>query len=186
MTLHSAKGLEFPMVFLPGMEEGMFPHSRSLGERAEVEEERRLCYVGITRARRELVLSAARFRRVFGEEKRSQLSRFLVEIPEELLDLGGAEHLPPPPPRQGVVVRPRRDGRWEAEEPALAVTGPEPGEHDRILDNRFAPGTLVFHATFGEGTVIGSRGEGKRHFLTIDFPSETRPKTIAARFVEPR
>jgi hypothetical protein len=83
------------------------------------------------------------------------------------------------------VVRPSRDDRWE-DDPALTVTGPEPCEQDRILDDPFAPGTRVFHATFGEGTVIDSRGEGKRHFLTIEFPSEPRPKTIAARFVEPR
>jgi len=185
MTLHSAKGLEFPMVFLPGMEEGLFPHSRSLNERAEVEEERRLCYVGITRARRELMLSAARVRRVFGEEKMTQLSRFLVEIPEELLDLGGGERAP-----AASAVAPRRpspdrydDDLWD-EQPG-AQPGPEPSQHDETLADRFAPGTRVFHATFGEGTVTSSKGEGKRHFLTIEFPSEGRTKTIAARFVEP-
>jgi DNA helicase-2/ATP-dependent DNA helicase PcrA len=182
MTLHSAKGLEFPMVFLPGMEEGLFPHSRSLNERAEVEEERRLCYVGITRARRELMLSAARVRRVFGEEKMTQLSRFLVEIPEELLDLGGGEPAPVAAvPRR--IPSERHDELWDFDPPD-AAPGPEPSEHDETRADPFAPGTRVFHATFGEGTVTGSRGEGKRHFLTIEFPSEGR-KTIAARFVEP-
>ncbi len=183
MTLHSAKGLEFPMVFLPGMEEGLFPHSRSLNERAELEEERRLCYVGITRARRELVLSAARVRRVFGDEKWTQLSRFLVEIPEELLDLGAGEHAPPRRPRrERVEVGPRNDF---AVEPSGARLGPEPSVYDQELGDPFAPGTRVVHATFGEGTVVSSRGEGKRHFLTIQFPAEERTKTIAARFVEP-
>ena len=92
MTLHSAKGLEFDLVFLPGLEEGLFPHSRSLADRPSLEEERRLCYVGVTRAKRTLHLSAARTRTVFGEPRLSELSRFLAEIPSELLLLGSGEN----------------------------------------------------------------------------------------------
>ena len=97
MTLHAAKGLEFEVVYMPGLEEGMFPHSRSLEEHAALEEERRLCYVGITRSKTHLYLSAARVRTVFGSLKYSDLSRFLTEIPEDLLDLGDTKLESPRP-----------------------------------------------------------------------------------------
>ena len=86
MTLHSAKGLEFPTVVLAGLEEGLFPHSRSRDDEAELEEERRLCYVGITRARRQLVLTSAARRRVFGEYQNTEPSRFIDEIPADLIE----------------------------------------------------------------------------------------------------
>ena len=86
MTLHSAKGLEFPVVILAGLEEGLFPHSRSSEDEEELEEERRLCYVGMTRARSRLVLTGAARRRVFGEYKASEPSRFIDEVPAELVD----------------------------------------------------------------------------------------------------
>src|SRR5204863_3863429 len=86
MTLHSAKGLEFPVVILAGLEEGLFPHSRSSDDEAELEEERRLCYVGMTRARAKLVLTGAARRRIFGEYQSSEPSRFIDEVPAELLD----------------------------------------------------------------------------------------------------
>src|SRR5687768_12384626 len=86
MTLHSAKGLEFNTVVLAGLEEGLFPHSRSREDEAELEEERRLCYVGITRARKQLVLTSAARRRVFGEYQSTEPSRFIEEIPPELLE----------------------------------------------------------------------------------------------------
>jgi DNA helicase-2/ATP-dependent DNA helicase PcrA len=84
MTLHSAKGLEFPVVVMAGLEEGLFPHSRSREDEAELEEERRLCYVGITRARRRLVLTSAARRRVFGEYQTTEPSRFIEEIPRSI------------------------------------------------------------------------------------------------------
>ena len=86
MTLHSAKGLEFPVVIITGLEEGLLPHSRSSQDDAELEEERRLCYVGITRAQRRLVLASAARRRVFGEYQQSSPSRFIEEIPAKLLE----------------------------------------------------------------------------------------------------
>src|SRR6202008_2331422 len=86
MTLHSAKGLEFPVVILAGLEEGLFPHSRSSGDDQELEEERRLCYVGMTRARARLILSGPSPRRVFGEYRACEPSRFIDEVPAELLD----------------------------------------------------------------------------------------------------
>ena len=87
MTLHSAKGLEFPVVFMAGLEDGLFPHSRSRDDEAELEEERRLCYVGMTRARERLVLTSAARRRVFGDYQSTEPSRFLDEIPSELIEL---------------------------------------------------------------------------------------------------
>jgi DNA helicase II / ATP-dependent DNA helicase PcrA len=86
MTLHSAKGLEFPVVFIAGLEEGLFPHSRSSEDEAELEEERRLCYVGMTRARRKLFLGSANQRRWYGEYRPALPSRFVDEVPEELLE----------------------------------------------------------------------------------------------------
>src|SRR6202795_1978700 len=86
MTLHSAKGLEFPTVILAGLEEGLFPHSRSSEDEEELEEERRLCYVGMTRARRRLLLTGAARRRVFGEYQASEPSRFIEEVPADLVD----------------------------------------------------------------------------------------------------
>ena len=86
MTLHSAKGLEFPVVFLVGMEEGIFPGYKSIGEPKELEEERRLCYVGITRAKQNLFISCARQRTIFGSTSCNQVSRFVKEIPKELMD----------------------------------------------------------------------------------------------------
>src|SRR5438552_10553104 len=86
MTMHSAKGLEFPVVIIAGLEEGLFPHSRASGEEAELEEERRLCYVGMTRARSRLVLTGAARRRIFGEYKDSEPSRFIDEVPAALIE----------------------------------------------------------------------------------------------------
>src|SRR5437879_12631012 len=86
MTLHSAKGLEFPVVVIAGLEEGLFPHSRSSDDEAELEEERRLCYVGMTRARSRLVLTGAARRRIFGEYQSSDASRFIEEVPAELVE----------------------------------------------------------------------------------------------------
>src|SRR6185503_205178 len=86
MTMHAAKGLEFPMVVIAGLEEGLFPHSRSSEDVEELEEERRLCYVGMTRARRQLVLTGAARRRVFGEYQSNEPSRFIDEVPSELVE----------------------------------------------------------------------------------------------------
>jgi len=165
MTLHSAKGLEFELVFLVGLEEGVFPHSRSLTDRAALEEERRLCYVGVTRAKRQLRLSAARERVVFGQPQFSELSRFASEIPPELLELG---------------VSGSSADRDDFEPEGLA-------RHEETYrdegDAAFLPGTRVFHKTFGEGEVLQTDGAGKRQKLTIEFPGIGR-KVIVARYVE--
>ena len=109
MTLHAAKGLEFRTVFMPGMEEGIFPHSRSMESKPELEEERRLCYVGITRAKTHLHISSARVRTVFGDTRWSELSRFIAEIPPELIDMGVTAKPVPKAPTRGNLLDHFRD-----------------------------------------------------------------------------
>ena len=142
MTLHTAKGLEFDRVYLVGMEEKLFPHQRSIDNPAQLEEERRLCYVGITRARRKLTLSYARHRRMHGAEFYPQPSRFLGEIPQELIDeirLGGAA-------TRDFVEKPAPDA-----------------------DSPFGPGQRVVHARFGEGTVMNVEGRGSHARIQVNF-----------------
>ncbi|TMJ06548.1 MAG: DNA helicase PcrA [Bacillati bacterium ANGP1] len=139
MTLHSAKGLEFAVVFLAGLEEGLFPHARALEEAEGLEEERRLCYVGMTRAKQRLYLSYARSRTIFGSTMPGVPSRFLEEVPAELL----ARHAHAPP--------------------TVAWT-----EEEREIPS-FAVGDHVRHASFGEGRVLGVEGEGVRGVVTVQF-----------------
>jgi DNA helicase-2/ATP-dependent DNA helicase PcrA len=156
MTLHSAKGLEFPVVFMAGLEEGLFPHSRSREDEAELEEERRLCYVGMTRARERLVLTSASRRRVFGDYQPTAPSRFLDEVPSELIEAatGFQTSLPRQVPRY--EFRPNPYGRRgpgqvrESAEPAFAAYEDE----DQSSAGGVAPGARVRHAQFGIGTVI--------------------------------
>jgi len=145
MSLHSAKGLEFPLVFLTGMEEGLFPHQRSLQEPGRLEEERRLCYVGMTRAMRQLYLCYAEVRRWHGRENYSSPSRFLGEIPDSLLEevRGGGFSL-------GAGRR-----RPVAKQAA-------PGSGLRLGDN-------VRHASFGSGTVLNIEGSGEHARVQVNF-----------------
>jgi DNA helicase-2/ATP-dependent DNA helicase PcrA len=154
MTLHSAKGLEFPLVFICGVEEGLFPHRQSVAEEGRIEEERRLCYVGMTRARKELYLSYAERRRLYGQEFYPQPSRFLREIPPELME----------------------DVRFATPAPALsAQTG-------TVVDagNGLSPGKLVRHAKFGTGVILAREGEGAHTRLEVHFKSAGRKWLVAA------
>ena len=163
MTLHTAKGLEFPIVFLTGMEDGVFPHVRSLGSESELEEERRLAYVGITRARERLYLSRALSRSAWGSPTHNPASRFLDEIPPELvesrrdepvLSWSGAQSTP--------AVR--------SVAPAAGFSRPQPTAGTRPVV-ALAIGDRVLHKTFGVGTVTGTSGVGERAEATIDFGS---------------
>jgi DNA helicase-2/ATP-dependent DNA helicase PcrA len=145
MTLHSAKGLEFPVVFLAGMEEGLFPHQRSLTDLDGLEEERRLCYVGMTRARARLYLSYAEQRRLHGVDSYGQVSRFVREIPEELI-----EEVRP----KVQVSRPVAVGRFRPEEPAVGGV--------RL-------GARVRHGKFGEGVVLNVEGAGAHARVQVSF-----------------
>jgi DNA helicase-2/ATP-dependent DNA helicase PcrA len=149
MTLHSAKGLEFPLVFLAGLEDGLFPHQRSLEESGgRLEEERRLCYVGMTRAREELYISYAETRRMFGSQNHCRPSRFIDEIPSQLLE----------------EIRPR-----------MAMSRPyvpaRPSQSSSFAgqDWPFKLGQLVQHAKFGEGTVTAFEGSGEHTRVQVNF-----------------
>jgi DNA helicase-2/ATP-dependent DNA helicase PcrA len=170
MTLHAAKGLEFESVFLVGLEEGLLPHSRSLADAEGLEEERRLCYVGMTRARDALHLSWARSRQVFGQRRLTEPSRFLEELPEELLEkTGGLFRLPP--------RHSQRPGSREAPSvPALdAPTTGVPGAES------IRPGVRVRHPLFGVGTVLRREGDGDDLKVTVSFPG-VGAKKLVARF----
>lgn len=146
MSLHSAKGLEFPLVFLTGMEEGLFPHQRSIEEPGRLEEERRLCYVGMTRAKEQLYLSWAEVRRLHGRENYTRPSRFLEELPE-----GSIEDL-----------RPTQKAIGAFGDQPKAVAEPVAG---------IALGARVRHAVFGEGVVLSLEGQGDHARLQINFES---------------
>jgi len=171
MTLHTAKGLEFPVVFLTGMEDGTFPHQRSLADPKELEEERRLAYVGITRARERLHLSRAAVRSAWGAPQYNPPSRFLDEIPAELLqwerELSGASAIG------------RRDQR-----PAVATLATRPGV--RSPGNRpviaLSAGDRVTHDSFGLGTVVRTLGEGDKTQAEVDFGGDLGVKRFVLRY----
>ncbi len=179
MTLHSAKGLEFNVVFLVGMEEGLFPHKLSIDDDAGIEEERRLCYVGMTRARDRLTLSWARQRRMYGRDslEGSRRSRFLDEVPMNLLENVSAQ-----------VSKARTT--WE--NAVNSVAGAERFLRDRGADRRpglgrgAAPrqsarwklGSKVRHAKYGIGTVLECEDDGENSKLTISFPGYGRKKMV--------
>ncbi|KRE37572.1 ATP-dependent DNA helicase PcrA [Janibacter sp. Soil728] len=173
MTLHTAKGLEFPVVFLTGMEDGTFPHQRSLANDTELEEERRLAYVGITRARERLHLSRAAVRSAFGTPQYNPASRFLDEIPADLVRW---ERTGPPLGGFGGS----RDGR----QPAVARLAARPGV--RSPGNRpvivLADGDKVTHDSFGLGTVIRVEGEGDKSMAHVDFGGEDGVKRLLLRY----
>jgi DNA helicase-2/ATP-dependent DNA helicase PcrA len=167
MTLHTAKGLEFPAVFVVGLEDGIFPHSRSLGEPDELEEERRLFYVGITRARRHLAVSHAWVRTIWGRTQHNIPSRFLTEIPSDLVNDVGL-----------VTTREQRnlsnDERRGQSYLATAPLSPRPSG-PRVTSGAeelgLVAGDLVVHDHWGEGVVIDTKGEGSRAQATVDFTS---------------
>ncbi|MEV6617866.1 DNA helicase PcrA [Streptomyces sp. NPDC051051] len=180
MTLHTAKGLEFPVVFLTGMEDGVFPHMRALGQTKELEEERRLAYVGITRARERLYLTRSALRSAWGQPSYNPPSRFLEEIPAVHVDWKrtGATSPVSSGPVSGVAAslsssRSRSSAagasgfatRRTAEKPVIAL----------------AVGDRVTHDQFGLGTVVGVKGTGANAEATVDF-GEAKPKRLLLRY----
>jgi DNA helicase-2/ATP-dependent DNA helicase PcrA len=169
MTLHTAKGLEYPVVFIVGLEDGVFPHQRSLGEPAEMEEERRLAYVGITRARERLYLSYAWCRNLWGQTQYNPPSRFLKEIPDQLVRTAAGGRRPPggrvggrpggASSRDAIVEAAMRRGK----------VGPVHGTGAEQLGLRV--GENVVHAKWGEGVVIEVHGEGDKAEARVRFPS---------------
>lgn len=155
MTLHTAKGLEFPTVFLTGMEDGIFPHSRTLGEKDEIEEERRLAYVGLTRARQRLYISRAEYRSTWGAPNYNPPSRFLDEIPEEVIEWRNQSRTSVSP---SLVKRTR-----------TATTPPPRATGKKSVAMELAVGERVSHDTFGLGTVVAVAGAGDKAEATINF-----------------
>jgi DNA helicase-2/ATP-dependent DNA helicase PcrA len=152
MTLHSAKGLEFPMVFIVGLEDGLFPHQRSVTEAGgQLEEERRLCYVGITRAREQLCFSYAEVRRMYGSETHNRPSRFLDEIPVGLIQ----------------EIRPR----MQVQTPWTSAKAPAYRTSNSNIDQQwpFRLGENVSHKKFGTGTVISFEGSGEHARVQVNF-----------------
>lgn len=163
MTLHSAKGLEFPVVFLVGMEQGLFPHQRSLSDPLSLEEERRLCYVGVTRAREQLFLTYARERFVWGSRESKPPSQFLKELPEELI----ASNVKPRNfPRQSIAA-------------SFTAKSPPPSSRNRSELN-WAVGDRLEHDIFGEGEVTRILGSGKKANLAVRFPG------LGQKIIDPR
>jgi DNA helicase II / ATP-dependent DNA helicase PcrA len=156
MTMHAAKGLEFPTVFIAGMEDGLFPHSRSRESDDELEEERRLCYVGMTRAQSQLVLTSAARRRVFGEYQVTKPSCFLAEVPQELIELATGFQSPYQRSFSNYEFRPNpyRHGGPRVREDVHAAPPAYEDEDQSASGGEVAPGARVRHAQFGVGTVI--------------------------------
>lgn len=186
MTIHSAKGLEFPIVYLAGMEDGLFPSymSISTGDESDIEEERRLCYVGITRAKETLIMSAARMRTVRGETQMNRTSRFVREIPKELLaesaqmlkknseysSITGKDHMELPVRKRGQVAF----NSYQREAISNTV-------FDKKTDSApdYTVGDRVRHIKFGEGTVADMINGGRDYEVTVDFDTAGRKKMFA-------
>jgi DNA helicase-2/ATP-dependent DNA helicase PcrA len=187
MTLHSAKGLEFPVVILSGLEEGLFPHSRSREDDAELEEERRLCYVGITRARQKLFLTSAARRRVFGEYQNTEPSRFLEEIPSDLVEEEVSTYQAPyGGTRGGWEFRANPYGkRYQPAPRAAEVPKPvtfAPEDEDQSGRGGLRPGAKVRHTQFGTGTVISV--EELEDDLKVVVRFSVGQKTLRAKFAK--
>ncbi len=207
MTLHSAKGLEFPVVFLVGMEEGIFPGYKSIGEPKELEEERRLCYVGITRAKTHLYLTCAKQRTIFGSTSCNPISRFVKEIPKELLE--GYEDIEPQKEEKefkdtGIAWSYGNSGNtygskiktYKFNEPVAAATSSINNEfkfrtaesflnslnkQNEIDISQYKEGQRVYHKRFGEGTIGNIEPEGNDLKVDINF-DKAGHKRLMAKF----
>ncbi len=173
MTLHSAKGLEFKNVFLVGMEEGIFPGVRSLGTQEEMEEERRLCYVGITRAKKRLFLSFADTRTLFGTTKYNIMSRFLKEIPKDLIQMFKTER------REFAEFENTAERKPVMDKSSFSFDKPKTAPANNAALS-FVPGDRVAHRKFGEGTVVEAKAIGADMFLKVNFESVGEKNLMAA------
>ncbi|HEY6211956.1 MAG TPA: UvrD-helicase domain-containing protein [Vicinamibacterales bacterium] len=189
MTLHSAKGLEFPVVILAGLEEGLFPHSRSSDDEEELEEERRLCYVGMTRARSKLVLTGAARRRIFGEYQNSEASRFIDEVPAELVDRVASSYTSANAGdrayqsnfyefRTNPYGRGRRGGRAHEAEATYAYE-----DEDQSTGMSLKIGMRVRHPQFGVGTVLSVESLDDDVKLVVRFAAVGQ-KTLRAKYAK--
>lgn len=173
MTLHAAKGLEFPVVFLIGLEEGVFPLSRALMEESELEEERRLAYVGITRAEEALYLTNAFSRTLYGRTQYNRPSRFVEEIDQELLEIEGMR----PTPKKTPVFA-KKIAAYSYKQPETAVVSSKSATGGE--KNSWKPGDKVKHKKWGLGTVVRVSGTSKDLELDVAFPSQGVKRLLAA------
>ena len=179
MTLHTAKGLEFPVVFLTGLEDGVFPHARSLGDQPELEEERRLAYVGVTRAQQRLYVSRAVVRSAWGAPSHNPASRFLDELPVDLVDWRRTEAAQTQWGRPDLASGSAASGSAHPP-PRAAATSPRPRSRPTprrrrrpaARSRRWSPGDRVVHDSFGMGTVVALEGVAEKAVASIDFGSE--------------
>ena len=194
MTLHTAKGLEFPVVFLTGWEDGQFPHMRSLGDPKELSEERRLAYVGITRAREQLYLTRAILRSAWGNPVTNPASRFLGEVPADLINwqredsdssLTGAWGEDDYQYGRsygrdwsGWGRGGARGGQCAASSPSQRTSKPAATSMPKNNNFNLAVGDRVNHAKYGLGTVIETSGSGKRATVTVDFGSSGKVRLM--------
>jgi DNA helicase II / ATP-dependent DNA helicase PcrA len=187
MTLHTAKGLEYPVVFIVGLEENVFPHVRSIGEPRDLEEERRLAYVGITRAQERLYLTSAWSRTLFGSTNYNLPSRFLKEVPEELVTVAAVEggRRPRPATSWGEAGTAFGSGRSSLgsrpapsfSQPATPAAQLAAGQRG-ALDLGLAAGDAVVHRQWGQGTVRAVSGQGDRAMAEVDFPGLGRKRLL--------
>jgi ATP-dependent DNA helicase UvrD/PcrA len=204
MTVHAAKGLEFPLVFVVGLEEGLFPHSRAASDRAELEEERRLAYVAMTRAERYLYVTHAMKRRVYGEELASEPSTFLNEMPEEMLEdlslgkswlsfKGGSQQIDY---QQGEYKKERKKYTGKTYDSVDSIAdffkqrnrqmGQTSGSLPNVSkaaatptsSNEITPGSYVKHSKYGRGLVLRREGAGESAKLTVSFPGYGQKKLV--------
>ena len=180
MTFHAAKGLEFPAVFMAGMEEGLFPHSRTLLDDTEIEEERRTCYVGITRAERRLYLTYARQRTIYGRTEMSRPSRFLAEIPEALVEHKEADFFGGTDLRAPSNIWGERSTRTERKRymPPPQHTAADGSVIRPDVSAAFQAGDAVRHSKWGDGRIVAISGSGEDAELSIAFPGEGIKKFV--------
>ena len=181
MSLHSAKGLEFPLVFVVGLEEGLFPHSRSLGSQAEIEEERRICYVGMTRAEKKLFLTRALSRRfLFGDSpNETERSRFLADIPSTLVeDISPGRLIRRAAAYDGPTYNSRESIQQFYQQRGKQVDLSPAPKSQPVERNRFKQGVYVRHPKFGVGHIVRCEGEGEESKLTISFPGYGMKKMV--------
>jgi DNA helicase-2/ATP-dependent DNA helicase PcrA len=180
MTLHTAKGLEFPVVFLTGMEDGVFPHMRALGQTKELEEERRLAYVGITRARERLYLTRSSMRSAWGQPSYNPPSRFLEEIPPQHVDwkrTGGSAPVSSGP-ASGIAASLSSSRSRSSAAGASGFATRRAGDKPVVS---LAVGDRVTHDQFGLGTVVAVKGTADKAEATIDF-GDGKPKRLLLRY----
>ena len=206
MTLHSAKGLEFPVVFMAGMEEGVFPGNKSIDEPDGIEEERRLCYVGITRAKNHLFMTCAKSRTIFGSTSYNSISRFLKEIPEELLSeessLGTGDNIDgfgdedafewsygaaskvkkyETEPKLSFGKAPATIGGFSFKTPESFLNGLGKKQGEDVDISKYKQGVRVYHKKFGEGTINYVEEEGEDYKVDINF-DKVGHKRLMAKF----